>query len=203
MWLLFLVFACNPERALEDTHAPPVEPDGGAEVTVADVARTPFYEPEPEVVIPTGAAIFRPECFASPMRDEMARPASKGAARPTVSSAAPRAAPPTPAVTPSAAPVGGEGFAAPEVEASAAPDPAPRSEALEAVVADAEVADQPTPSERRVDEGPTLDWGATVYLSNDDSMSLASAQRLLCAVDNGRSFSPAQVRPHELLNYFS
>ncbi|MBW2254763.1 MAG: VWA domain-containing protein, partial [Deltaproteobacteria bacterium] len=35
------------------------------------------------------------------------------------------------------------------------------------------------------------------------SMSLASAQRLLWAVDNGRSFSPAQVRPHELLNYFS
>lgn len=51
--------------------------------------------------------------------------------------------------------------------------------------------------------GASLDWGATVYLSNDDSMSLASAQRLLWAVERGASVSPAQVRPHELLNYFS
>jgi Ca-activated chloride channel family protein len=48
-----------------------------------------------------------------------------------------------------------------------------------------------------------LDWGATVYLSNDDSMSLASAQRALFAVQNGRALSPAEIRPHELLNYFS
>lgn len=50
---------------------------------------------------------------------------------------------------------------------------------------------------------PGMDWGATVYLSNDDSMSLASAQRLLWAVQNRGSVLPAQVRPHELLNYFS
>lgn len=50
---------------------------------------------------------------------------------------------------------------------------------------------------------PVLDWGATVYLSNDDSMSLASAQRVLWAVGNKASFSPQQVRPHELLNYFT
>jgi len=50
---------------------------------------------------------------------------------------------------------------------------------------------------------PVVDWGATVYLSNDDSMSLASAQRMLWAVDQGRSFSTAEIRPHELLNYFS
>ncbi len=48
-----------------------------------------------------------------------------------------------------------------------------------------------------------LDWGATVYLSNDDSMSLASAQRLLFAAANGLGLSPDQIRPHELLNYFS
>ena len=50
---------------------------------------------------------------------------------------------------------------------------------------------------------PGMDWGATVFLSNDDSMSLASAQRLLWAVQNRGPVSPAQVRPHELLNYFS
>jgi Ca-activated chloride channel family protein len=51
--------------------------------------------------------------------------------------------------------------------------------------------------------GPTLDWGGTLFLSNDDSMSLASAQRLLWAVKNGARITPDQVRPHELLNYFS
>ena len=51
--------------------------------------------------------------------------------------------------------------------------------------------------------GPVLDWGGTLFLSNDDSMSLASAQRLLWAVKNGARFTPDQVRPHELLNYFS
>jgi Ca-activated chloride channel family protein len=50
---------------------------------------------------------------------------------------------------------------------------------------------------------PNLDWGATVYLSNDDSMSLASAQRLLWAIQNKGPVSASQVRPHELLNYFS
>lgn len=50
---------------------------------------------------------------------------------------------------------------------------------------------------------PAMDWGATVYLSNDDSMSLASAQRLLWAIQNRGAVATSQVRPHELLNYFS
>jgi Ca-activated chloride channel homolog len=52
-------------------------------------------------------------------------------------------------------------------------------------------------------QAPDMDWGATVYLSNDDSMSLASAQRLLYAVQNNVRFQASQIRPHELLNYFS
>ena len=48
-----------------------------------------------------------------------------------------------------------------------------------------------------------LDWGATVHLSNDDSMSLASAQRLLWTTQQGRRPKMSEVRPHELLNYFS
>ena len=47
------------------------------------------------------------------------------------------------------------------------------------------------------------DWGATVHLSNDDSMSLASAQRVLWSVMNGRRPKASEIRPHELLNYFS
>lgn len=51
--------------------------------------------------------------------------------------------------------------------------------------------------------GPSLDWGGTTWLSNDDSMSLASAQRVLFAMENNRRVSASEVRPHELLNYFS
>ena len=47
------------------------------------------------------------------------------------------------------------------------------------------------------------DWGATVYLSNDDSMSLASAQRVLYAAANNLRLKASEIRPHELLNYFS
>jgi Ca-activated chloride channel family protein len=52
-------------------------------------------------------------------------------------------------------------------------------------------------------DAPMLDWGATVYLSNDDSMSLASAQRVLWAVMHDAALSVREIRPHELLNYFS
>ncbi len=48
-----------------------------------------------------------------------------------------------------------------------------------------------------------MDWGAKIFLSNDDSMSLASAQRVLYAVANRVPYSVSEVRPHELLNYFS
>ncbi|MFH1463342.1 MAG: VWA domain-containing protein [Pseudomonadota bacterium] len=74
---------------------------------------------------------------------------------------------------------------------------------------DATLADADAPAlsnrwqEAQEEAGPQLDWGGTLFLSNDDSMSLASAQRLLWAVKNGASFSASQVRPHELLNYFS
>ncbi len=53
------------------------------------------------------------------------------------------------------------------------------------------------------DQEANFDWGGTTYLSNDDSMSLASAQRLLWAVQNRGPVKTSEVRPHELLNYFS
>lgn len=46
-------------------------------------------------------------------------------------------------------------------------------------------------------------FGEAVYLSNDDTMSLSSAQRLLYAIDHYAPILPSEVRPHELLNYFS
>jgi Ca-activated chloride channel family protein len=46
-------------------------------------------------------------------------------------------------------------------------------------------------------------WGAATYLSNDDTMSLSSAQRVIFAIDQHLPLPPQHVRPHELLNYFS
>lgn len=46
-------------------------------------------------------------------------------------------------------------------------------------------------------------WGAKIYLSNDDSMSLSSAQRVIFAIDNFLPLPLEHIRPHELLNYFS
>ncbi|HHO53338.1 MAG TPA: VWA domain-containing protein, partial [Deltaproteobacteria bacterium] len=63
--------------------------------------------------------------------------------------------------------------------------------------------DQELPPAAPATPAPVLDWGATVYLSNDDSMSLASAQRVLYSLTNGARLSPSEIRPHELLNYFS
>jgi len=59
----------------------------------------------------------------------------------------------------------------------------------------------PVTADESADE--SADWGATVYLSNDDSMSLASAQRLLWALQNHGPVKTSEIRPHELLNYFS
>ncbi|MCP4599457.1 MAG: VWA domain-containing protein [Proteobacteria bacterium] len=56
--------------------------------------------------------------------------------------------------------------------------------------------DQPPPSDYE-------DWGAAIYLSNDDTMSLSSAQRVIYAIDNFLPLPLGHIRPHELLNYFS
>ncbi len=47
------------------------------------------------------------------------------------------------------------------------------------------------------------DWGAAIYLSNDDTMSLSSAQRVIYAIDHFLPLPASHIRPHELLNYFS
>lgn len=45
--------------------------------------------------------------------------------------------------------------------------------------------------------------GQSIYLSNDDTMSLSSAQRVIWAIENFEPLPREHVRPHELLNYFS
>lgn len=64
---------------------------------------------------------------------------------------------------------------------------------------DAEIAAEPAEdSSERFD-----DWGQAIYLSNDDSMSLSSAQRVMFAIDRFLPLPGEHIRPHELLNYFS
>lgn len=46
-------------------------------------------------------------------------------------------------------------------------------------------------------------FGVPVYLSNDDTMSLSSAQRVIWAIERFAPIPREHVRPHELLNYFS
>ncbi len=69
----------------------------------------------------------------------------------------------------------------------------PRSEAGGAIVQEAKPVVVAAASEG---------WGDEIHLSNDDSMSLASAQRLLWAAEKGAMIKANEVRPHELLNYF-
>jgi len=57
----------------------------------------------------------------------------------------------------------------------------------------------PTPEWPPEQEG----WGEATFLSNDDSMSLSSAQRLIYAIEHYMPLPREHVRPHELLNYFS
>lgn len=45
--------------------------------------------------------------------------------------------------------------------------------------------------------------GHTIWLSNDDSASLGSAQRAIAALQAGRAVPARDIRPHEVLNYFT
>jgi Ca-activated chloride channel homolog len=104
---------------------------------------------------------------------------------------APQASPTTPAPLP--APT-----AAPSKGASASPQRAEvaKKDAAPAIATDSEVAAVETPSAYH-------DFGASIYLSNDDTMSLSSAQRVIYAIDRFLPIPPEHIRPHELLNYFS
>jgi Ca-activated chloride channel homolog len=125
-----------------------------------------------------------------------------------------------------------DGYAAAEkkAEAPAAASPPPPPSPPREAVADQSAAElsrperarQPSPRPEPDDKGsaarrpatePELpkqvardsyhDWGASLYLSNDDTMSLSSAQRVLYAIDRQMAVPPDHIRPHEFLNYFS
>lgn len=114
-----------------------------------------------------------------------------------------------------------------EAPAAASPPPAPPREAVADRSADErsqperarqapirpESSDKGSAAMRRPVDEPELpkplardayhDWGASLYLSNDDTMSLSSAQRVLYAIDKQMPVPPDHIRPHEFLNYFA
>jgi Ca-activated chloride channel homolog len=136
----------------------------------------------------------------------------KGVRRPSpVATAAPPPAAPAPANAAAPAPA-----AAPEPAAQASPPPAtagadyahhaekeaPAAEAIATEPAPCPEVPAPSTSPPAPTDAYT-DWGGATYLSNDDTMSLSSAQRIIYAIDHFLPLPPEHIRPHELLNYFT
>ncbi|PCC74600.1 von Willebrand factor type A domain-containing protein [Nannocystis exedens] len=88
-----------------------------------------------------------------------------------------------------------------EAPAASAPAPAEAQVARGDAEDESSVAYEPVP--RDSDDSQYSDWGQATYLSNDDTMSLSSAQRVIFAIDKFLPVPLEHIRPHELLNYFS
>ncbi len=211
--LLALLACTESVPALGDTGDAVLRSAGPA--TAAPALRSWPVAPSP-VVLPEGRAIVR-DCYDRGVDRLQGR--GRGSAPPP-----PAAAPTTIATKSEAAPAAAGGTlgalrdgaspdqAAPEGFALAEDARAPKereardeSATKRATTTDHDKTEASAhrPEPRRIPGAPDLEWGGTIHLSNDDSMSLASAQRLLWAVKNHQAYGVAEVRPHELLNYFS
>jgi Ca-activated chloride channel family protein len=227
--LAMVGLACASEQSLPtDADELPTAP---ASAMGADAGTLAVAGRSEDATLPSGRAIYRPECFGG-SRDEGVLMGAGGVGGGgtmgiggggmggaglggigTRGSGSGYGAGPASAPQKSAA-------SAPSPMAPSAPPPAAAAEATARAqsVQLAQDAAAPMAEEEKFAEAdqlatgatrgdrpmqPALDWGATVWLSNDDSMSLASAQRVLFAAQEGSRVSPREVRPHELLNYFS
>jgi Ca-activated chloride channel homolog len=169
-----------------------------------------IVRPPPAVQFPRGAAIYRPECFGYDEDELMVqspiRAPAKGKSSPAPGrsyQSAPAAPMPEAASAPAEHKAAADDWGGGMVGGVASGGPTGISKEAERAELSRE---EPPPAELYAPRPPTgsaLEWGATVYLSNDDSMSLASAQRVLYALMNGRPLPVSEIRPHELLNYFS
>lgn len=166
----------------------------------------------PDAAMPSAAPAAAPPVAAAPQEAPPAPPAKtapKPKASPTSTGEAARsadaaasqvAAPTTPPADLGGGLLQGQPEAAPAAEPIVTSRLTEAGKDMEKKSEDAKVASDGD-EERQVQ--PMLDWGATVWLSNDDSMSLASAQRVLYALKRGVPLRTSEIRPHELLNYFS
>ena len=202
MWFILALMACESLDLDEQVR---IDPPPTTKVTA---------EPREEAALPPGEATVR-SCFEEePQSRKMQK--SSGSAR---GSGASRQAKTRPSVRPSPAKPASTSAPKPappaQAPAMAAGDPAPGggmgdvgavASAPEPTIGAAQGHDGVEVAEMEEwvpSKGPKLDWGAEVYLSNDDSMSLASAQRVLYSLDKDTRISASEVRPHELLNYFT
>jgi Ca-activated chloride channel family protein len=146
---------------------------------------------------------------ASPRKDAPERAKREAAAEPVAASAPPPMTAPADAGPPKSAEVA---RVSTEKEKKRKRDrnrdeakSAPMAEAEESQAGGADMDDslayQPEP--RPSEDDQYSDWGQATYLSNDDTMSLSSAQRVIFAIDKFLPVPLEHIRPHELLNYFS
>ena len=220
-----MLFALLLATGCFESVEPPVTPHDSD----APEEGPPTVHPDliPEVTqfrLPAGEVIVRDSCFESsrPPKPKNGGPATTAAPKPSPSS--PTGARPGHGGESGIAGSGDGGAKQPTVRSEPArlkpavvPSPPPPRSAASEAEATAPREESPDPDRSNADLAksssdyastakrlePSVDWGATVYLSNDDSMSLASAQRLLFALDAQRPFREDEIRPHELLNYFS
>ncbi len=135
---------------------------------------------------------------SSPRPTSAAKP-SRAAAESRAAEGAPAPAAPAPAAPPAGQSKG---------ETARAPSPVPTSPPRPSVDRALEEGASPAERGRADDYAPepiarSEGFGAAIYLSNDDTMSLSSAQRVIWAIDHFQPVQQSHVRPHELLNYFS
>lgn len=167
-----------------------VFPEGEVVVRNCPVVETP-PPPQPTARRPpmSGAGASESASAASPPQGLTS--ANPGAADTVASRAATKPSSPSKRAPNPATGTAGEGIALPDAEA---------------VVGGRErgtLGGEPRAAEADEPLEPQWDFGARLHLSNDDSMSLASAQRVLWNAMNQRRPSTSQIRPHELLNYFT
>ena len=208
--LFFLaLFACEPVSVEQPVSDPPV-PQASASGVLAEAPAVVIPEGEPIVRdcgmrdVPKKTKAVPPPRYSRGSQIRPSRPAPAPAPTPIPSSAgakptsgsAPAEPPPPPPPPPPAA--------------SAPVDADKGAEVVRPVVSQDSIANEIEDVDDEQARKPVAapddsrwDWGGTVYLSNDDSMSLASAQRVLFATANGRRLRASEIRPHELLNYFS
>jgi len=118
------------------------------------------------------------------------------------------ASPPPPAQPPATAPAGPPPSYSPAPAADMAAEAPAMELAGEEEEAKSEIAgdyddESQVAAEDEEEFSEYEDWGAEIYLSNDDTMSLSSAQRVIYAIDHFLPLPLEHIRPHELLNYFS
>ncbi|MEQ1568403.1 MAG: VWA domain-containing protein [Myxococcota bacterium] len=203
--------------APEELHV--TEPSGRSEARVTapvEVSTPPGRAPVVEQALPSGELVVR-DCDGS--LGLAPRPGGGLGWVSAIGCASAERAPAPPVTTSADVPAEPRIVAgAPAAEPAAMPDPAPPpapapssgEENRRRNVADAErgpvKVDQEAADDtlaRKTFKDAKFRWGGEQFLSNDDSMSLASAQRVLWALAHDARLDPSQIRKHELLNYFS